>query len=153
MDFDAFGHLTPYAVLETSLDEFEAVFVTGFPESLTRKRIFERYTAYAEELRGIVGGGFTQWVDGNFVTRKVNPGDVDVVTLLDAQRFFANIRAFETFERKWHKVGDLTDGYFLPVYPIGHRLRFQTEFDFMDWRDRFGQDLKQRKKGIVQLSF
>ena len=153
MNFDAFGHLTPYAVLETSLDAFVAVFVAGFPESTTRQRIFERYLEYVEELRSIVGGGFVQWVAGSFVTRKVNPGDIDVVTLLDAERFFANLRAFKNFERTWHRPEGLTDGYFLPVYPPGHRLRFQTEFDSMDWRERFGHDLNQRKKGIVQLSF
>ncbi|MCY7351334.1 MAG: hypothetical protein LH606_11815 [Cytophagaceae bacterium] len=58
MNFDTFGHLMPYAVIETDLDAFESIFVTGFPESITRKRIFEQYVAYAGELRGLVGDGF-----------------------------------------------------------------------------------------------
>ena len=153
MDFDASGHLTPYIVLETTLDAFEAVFVDGFPESHTRRRIFGLYLGYVEELRGIVGGGFVQWVDGSFVTRKVNPGDIDFVTFLNADVYARHEQRIEELRQRRCLPNSLTDGYFVNVYPEGHPRRSWYESDRLRWRHDFGTSLAKRPKGIVQLNF
>lgn len=153
MDFDAFGYLTPYAVLETSLDAFKAVFVAGFPESDTRQRIFERYSDYVEELRSIVGGGFVQWVDGSFVTRKVNPGDIDFVTFLEIDRYENNRQAIDELRMLRKKPGVVTDGYFLFVRPEKHPHRHLYEADRDEWYRHFRWGRGEEQKGFVQLNF
>jgi len=153
MDFDASGHLTPYAVLETSLDAFEAVFVAGFPQSLTRKRIFERYVAYVEEVRRIVGDGFVQWVDGSFVTRKLNPGDIDFVTSLEIDCYERNKVAIDALRNRRREKGVVTDGYFLFVRPEGHPQRYLYESDREEWFRHFRWGRDKEPKGFIQLNF
>lgn len=153
MDFDASGHLTPYAVLETSLADFEAVFVTGFPESLTRRRIFGRYLAYVEELRGIVGSGFVQWVDGSFVTRKVNPGDIDFLTLLEIDRYEKNREAIDALRMRRSEPNSVIDGYFLFIRPENHPQWHLYAADRDEWYRHFRWGRDDEQKGFVQLNF
>ena len=153
MQFDEHGHLTPYAVLETSLADFEAVFVTNFPDSQTRGRIFGRHVAYVEELQRIVGSGFYQWIGGSFVTRKQNPRDIDFVTFLNADVFKSHEQRIEELRQRRYLPNTLTDGYFVNVYPEGHRRRSWYELDRLRWQHDFGTSLAKRPKGIVQLNF
>lgn len=153
MDFDASGYLTPYAVLETSLAEFEAVFVTDFPESQTRRRIFERYLGYVEEFQRFVGSGFYQWIGGSFVTRTLNPRDIDFVAFVDWQTHDKFPREMSRFREVKYDRRLQLDGYVVPVYPEGHPDHRLFYLDQTQWRFDFGQDLKRRPKGIIQLNF
>lgn len=83
LDFDEFGNLTPYKIIETDLITLEAYFVTAFPKSKTRKRLFENYLSYIYRFQDEVFPIFEQWIDGSFVTQKENPKDIDIVTFLD----------------------------------------------------------------------
>jgi len=46
LNFDEHGNLTPYEIIEVDLATFEAYFVTAFPNSTTRKNLFENYVRY-----------------------------------------------------------------------------------------------------------
>ena len=153
MDFDAYGHLTPYELIESNLEAFEAAFVSNFPESTTRKRIFERYVAYVEELRKIVGDGFTQWVDGSFVTQKVNPRDIDFLTFLEIDRYEQNREAVDSFRKRRSEKGVLTDGYFLFIRPVGYSQRHLYELDRDEWFRHFRWGCDDEQKGFIQLIF
>ena len=61
---------------------FKDRFVTGFPQSTTRKGICDGFLRFRMDL---VARGFCaiQWVDGSFVEEKQDPSDVDVVTFVD----------------------------------------------------------------------
>jgi hypothetical protein len=58
MEFDKNENLYPYKVIETDLEIFEQMFVSDFPFSITRKRIFENYLIYLENLKNIVDSSF-----------------------------------------------------------------------------------------------
>ena len=58
MEFDKNGNLFPYKVIETNLEVFEQIFVFDFPFSITRKRIFENYLIYLENLKETVDSSF-----------------------------------------------------------------------------------------------
>lgn len=61
--FNIRGHLFPYEIIETDLDEFESEFVDNFDENSTRNEIFERYLNYIgvlkEVLKKILYNGLT----------------------------------------------------------------------------------------------
>lgn len=82
LKFDENGHLTPYERIETSLDEFQQVFVDGFPNSSTRRRLFDNYLDWVFDFQREIYPYFTHWIDGSFVTQKLNPKDIDFKTFL-----------------------------------------------------------------------
>ncbi len=159
MQFDAYGHLTPYQPLNSDLAAVEAVFVAAFPDSRTRRPVFDQYLRYLDQLRGIVGGGFTQWLNGSFTTRNPDPRDIDFVTFLDIERTERHHDRLSDLRRTRLQPGSLTDGYFVAVYPEGHRLRVHYESDRLDWLEIFGKTQRthrgnpRRNKGIIQLTF
>jgi len=122
LNFDEYGNLTPFEVIEVDLATFEAYFVTAFPKSTTRKRLFENYLRYIYRFQDEVFPIFEQWINGSFVTQKENPKDIDMVTFLD----------YEVYEKRGNKVLDKfwtfsledegIDSYLVKDYPKDHFL-------------------------------
>src|ERR1039457_471336 len=83
MQFNSRGLLIPDLNIPSNLDDFEKEFV-NIIQSDERKSIFENYVRYSERLKDLCNGAnFLQWIDGSFVTKKPNPGDLDMVTFID----------------------------------------------------------------------
>ncbi|TAF94263.1 MAG: hypothetical protein EAZ46_10770 [Runella sp.] len=119
---------------------FEKTFVTDFDQSTTRR-----------PMRQIVGGGFYQWIDGSFVTQKLNPKDVDFVTFIDAQIFEQNEKNLEKMRGVQYVNRPLLDSYFVATYDD---IRF--ECDRLYWFHKFEKDDRKRfknKKGFIKLKF
>lgn len=157
MKFDVFGHLVPYEIIQSDLDSLEAVFVTGFPVSQIRRRIFEAFAGYLSTIREVVGGFFV-WVDGSFVTRKLNPRDIDFVTFLAFDRYAEHEAELEVLRQLRFGPGSLTDGFFVKTYPENHPNRKFYELDRTEWLFDFGRSRTRhnspaRNKGLVELTF
>ena len=73
----------PEGVYGCREDHLRARFVEEFPDSKTRKVILAGFLDWRSHVAKIVHAA-TQWIDGSFVTSKLNPGDIDVVTFCDA---------------------------------------------------------------------
>lgn len=103
------------------MSTLEQVFVNQFATSSTRRKLFEHFLDYNEALKKLISDGFTQWVNGSFVTKKENPRDIDVVTfvnydlLQDKEQHFRQLR-----ELRFKRRAEI-DGYFITVYPDTHR--------------------------------
>ncbi|WIB66233.1 hypothetical protein DEI93_09520 [Curtobacterium sp. MCBD17_035] len=72
-----------------TLDEFEATFVldSRFATSSTRQRIFEDFLAAIELLRSFDEDLLERaWIGGGFASAKLDPSDIDVTFVLDADR-------------------------------------------------------------------
>ncbi|MCA9407028.1 MAG: hypothetical protein KC684_10845, partial [Candidatus Omnitrophica bacterium] len=83
LKFDIRGNLRPYERIEVTLDEFKENFVGPFEKTSSRHEIFENYIRYVEEFKKEITPKFKQWIDGSFVTNKVNPRDIDIVNIVD----------------------------------------------------------------------
>ncbi len=154
LNFDEYGNLTPYEVIEVDLTTFEAYFVTAFPNSKTRKRLFENYLQYIYRFQDEVFPFFEQWINGSFVTQKENPKDIDLVTFLD----------YEVYEKRGDKVLDKfwtfsledegIDSYLVRDYPESH-IKFAKTIHFKkEWRDLYGSTRgKTRNKGFLKIMF
>ncbi|AQG82133.1 hypothetical protein AWR27_24250 [Spirosoma montaniterrae] len=134
----------------------ERVFVTEFANSTTRQALFEQYRAYTDRLLTLLPGGFTQWIDGSFVSRKRDPNDIDVLTFVDADLYSQHEREIDELKQAYRMQRPmLVDAYFVRVYPVGHRLRFDFESNrvewLFDWTRTVGR--KPRHKGLIELDF
>lgn len=78
--FDENGYLNPYEPIEMGWETFEETFVFN----THRSEIFNPYQDFLKILRGMPVGGFYQWVNGSFTSRKTFPKDIDFVTFVDA---------------------------------------------------------------------
>jgi hypothetical protein len=72
--------LLPTGRHRATLAEIEIAFVDGFPTSATRSVLLESFSYVREAIRRVVPIR-EQWLNGSFVTSKLHPGDIDVVTM------------------------------------------------------------------------
>jgi hypothetical protein len=133
--------------------EIEAAFVTSFPFSSTRKPILAGYLKHAAEVQAIVGS-FQEFLDGSFVTNKNDPGDVDLVVLIDGD-LVDNLPSADKDKLRLLISGPITkashfcDAYFCPVYPSHHHAFASARTTRKYWMGEFGFDRQDAPKGIV----
>ena len=82
LSFDENGYLIPYEAIETNLETLKKYFVDAFPNSNTRKMIFENYEKFIADFQYEIFPHFEQWLGGSFVSLKENPNDIDVSTFV-----------------------------------------------------------------------
>lgn len=152
LQFDENGHLTPYAPIETTLDEFQQVFVDAFPRSTTRKRLFDNYLDWVFDFQRDIFGYFTQWIDGSFVTRKENPNDIDFVTFLDVGIFF---KREKTLERFWsfNNEDKGLDAYIMAEFPQNSSDYEEYQKQLNTWARRFNNTQKGQTEYLIQKGF
>lgn len=158
VDFDLIGHLAPYTVIPSTFEAFEGLLVQPFPTHSTRFSLLDGYKRYLERLKTVLNVNFYQWVDGSFVTEKMNPNDIDVVTFVPHEVFFRKERELMGLIAPESKLIYKVDAAFVPVYPTNHRLHQMTEWDMNFWKDFYGHtrpDIQNNKmqKGFIQLNF
>ncbi len=154
LNFDEYGNLTPYKIIEVDLATFEAYFVTAFPNSKTRKRLFENYLRYIYRFQDEVFPFFEQWINGSFVTQKENPKDIDLVTFLD----------YSVYEKRGDKILDKfwsfsledegIDSYLVKDYPKNHLLYMKTLEKKDVWLKLYANNrAKIPTKGFLKIIF
>jgi hypothetical protein len=152
--FNGHGYLEP-GVHGLDPTEIEAQFVTSFPHSTTRKNILVGYKQYSHDIASLVGN-CEQYLDGSFVTNKNDPGDIDLVMLLDATVVDAlpndeKLRLKELVAGPTTKAKYMCDAYFCPVYPAGHPMADASRAQRKYWLGEFGYDRNDIPKGIVHV--
>lgn len=154
MEFDINGNLEPYEIIYTDWATFKAKFVDAFPRSSTRQVIFDNFSVYMEKLSAIIGTDFHQWIDGSFVTRKLNPDDIDFVTFVNAKIFSHNEQKLNLLREYSRGQSLRIDGYFVKNYPKDHKRFVQSYLDSVHWMHDFGKDSRKgQSKGFIQLNY
>ena len=74
--------LLPPGRMRVTEDEFHSMFVEAFPASKVREQLFDQWVRHRLALQSMLPLQ-AQWIDGSFVTDKVDPGDVDLVCMFD----------------------------------------------------------------------
>jgi len=159
IQFDENGHLFPYEAHDITLDEMPEIFVDAFPESETRKRLFDNYLDWVIDFQRDVFPYFTQWINGSFVTQKLNPKDIDFVTFLDWKVYEVKEK-WKELDRFWSFSNEDKglDAYFLPEFKPENPKFEKFENYKRDWairysRARRGDTLINDQKGFLQLIF
>ena len=153
---DGYPHrLLPGGIYPADLAAVWTALVDPFPQSRTRGPIFAGLTRLHGEMAGH-GVHAKQWLDGSFVEGKLDPGDVDLVTLIDAEILNALGAEAKQFVR-----GSLVDGgagpachsFLVAVYAVGHPLRTHSADVCHFWRRWFGhtKSVAAIPKGLIEL--
>jgi hypothetical protein len=154
-EFDKFGNIVPYEVHPVSVIELEEEFVLPFTSSNTRGKILEGHNNYIIELFQILEQNFFQWLDGSFVTQKLDPNDIDVINFVHYSEL--TNEKVNSLRRFLTHVGNpkdefKVDGFLVPVYePTDPRFSF-TQAKYNEWRLFFGKDRNGNPKGLLQLN-
>ena len=138
-----------------TVEDIERVLVDGFAVSGTRRPLFERWKQVLAAIESLVPVEM-QWIDGSFVTTKLDPGDIDVVSHLDGEAMDALDPVQQTLLAgliAGHPSRDIhaCDSFWVPVYPEGHPAREESERAALWWNDFFGKDRDGESKGYVEL--
>lgn len=151
------GNLFP-GIHHYSFSDFEKQFVTNFPTSSTRKRIFNNLKEWLLMLTDILIPRYI-WLNGSYLTTKVDPNDIDLVV------FYAPEDIIQLGEEKTKKlkevINDLSanydcDAYFCYTFeqsPIEIVAQFPEQAKIMQtyWKGQFCFDRQRRPKGIIEL--
>lgn len=155
LSFNTNGFLKPQGPISSTIEQFESTFVTPFGGQ--RAIIFSEYQKYLADLKNVLQNvPFIQYINGSFVTKKINPKDLDVVTIIpeaDFKRLESKLASFFVKDASFNYDSSLLDAYIIP-----DKTTAKTEFiwDFSrikqaPYKNPFAQ--KNKSKGFIELSF
>ncbi len=156
LEFNLKGFLVPDKNIRSSIEEFETVFVNSI-QSVKRKELFNNYISYSTALKQLCNGvDFKQWIDGSYVTKKMEPNDIDLVTFLD----FSIVESLgdSLSDYKYPASQNLfgVDAYIVKIYPQGHKYHLLYQSDIAYWINQFNQTQRNRigkkqPKGFLEI--
>lgn len=96
------------------------------------------------------------WIDGSFMTEKLNPKDSDVAVRVRGEEFDAaapNQKTPIVWAGQTDLIPDfLCDCYPFPEYPAGHALYDYGQWRRAYWLNKFGHDRAERPKGLAVIA-
>lgn len=101
----------------------EARSYSGLPDPSHRQALWDDFETLTSQVRGAVGRVPACWLGGSYFTDKTQPGDIDVVYLLDYEDVVAcddEAKKFLNFlrgKRVKTYLGLQIDGFFIPWWP------------------------------------
>lgn len=119
--------------------------------------MFESYLNLIADFSEQITSNFTVWIDGSFVTKKVNPNDIDLVIFLEASVFQEKEVELKSLELKY-KAEDM-DLYFVKIYPENHKKYTLYKLDKADWNflftktKRHARTRKSFSKGFLSIKY
>jgi hypothetical protein len=134
--------------------EIEAALVDAFPASARRRPLFEQWRTLNAAIEHFVAIR-EQWLDGSYVTTKLDPRDVDVVSIVNG----SELEGLDAVEEmllvglvSGHASRDLhgCDSFLVAEYPPGHPARPTYEAARRYWDDLFRMHRDGNPKGYVQ---
>jgi len=157
LDFDENGFLKPYEIIDCDLMSLETIFVENFPNSRTRRSLFNNYLKYIHEFSNRITRNFIQWLDGSFVSQKENPNDIDFVTFIDYKTYELQEDLLDIFWSFSLEVEGL-DAYLVKVYPKSHKKHHRFLEQRQEWIKTYSKTkaLKNNlrfSKGFLDIKF
>ena len=159
IQFDERGHLYPPRPIEITYEDFEQHFVTDIKESETRQRLFNNFNRFVQDFQNQISPNFKIWIDGSFISKKVNPRDIDAVFLLDYTDCERQQSILDSvWFSKTHKFRLGLDLYYSIEYPKTHKRHFISHLNHLYWADVYGHTRKDNtgknyRKGFIELKF
>ena len=151
--FDEYGNSKPYGLVPLNIDECETIFVSDFPSSTTRVSNWSGYIKFTTQLKIVATHPVTQWLDGSFTTNKLNPGDIDIVNIINPLDFKPTLKEFDMnrsdgYPKKVYNI----DGYVIIDLPSTHpyyaKIVAQKEY----WKKFFSTDRDDNPKSILEVT-
>ena len=149
MDFPA---LLPHGLHPTTWAVLEAMCVKGIPLSTSRPTLLAGLRALVDRLvaEGVTG---ELWVDGSFLTQKIDPADVDIVLHLSPTTFTSGTATLQDLLRRIGSRDAAIRADVRSQYHCDSYLCFDVPpVPRAYWEGQFGRDRDGKPKGIAVLS-
>jgi hypothetical protein len=136
---------------EMTVEQIRDICVTNFPLSKKRKGIMDNLEHIISCL-SLVGIVADVWVDGSFMTEKIEPEDSDIVVCIENGVYDnGTLQQRDTIE--WInsnlRADLLCDSYVHVEYPIGHPSHSEGEWLRAYWIKQFGFSRGEEFKGMA----
>ena len=145
--------LTPGFYVMT-LADVRKLCVTDISGSITRRPIMDRVIEVIRKVSdaGVIG---EFWLDGSFITEKIDPEDVDTLLRVSSDQYDSDPAKQIVID--WASNEDLwmthsCDAYKWVEYSSGHPLFFQSEEMRIRWTDWYGHSRRRIPKGIIVVN-
>lgn len=161
MEFNRYGNLDGGIVQVNHTDEIHSFFVSKFPDSTTRARNYEGMLSFFKHLNELGLGKYITkyWIDGSFTSNKVDPNDIDLIVVLDANPLLIN-GLNDYLDTNWDSIRHEAEKLHCDVYPMfdvdtvdetdmGAKQAFDKQKKY--WMGQFGFDRDMKPKGIIEL--
>lgn len=116
--------LLPTGLVRVSAEQVQEHFVAPFSTSTSRQRLYDQWLLHRQAIEVIIPIQ-RQWLNGSFVTHKVDPADIDVVTFIDGealnaldpprQAVLSDLMAGHSTRDRWG-----IDSFVVPTYAEDH---------------------------------
>ena len=151
--FEPNGHLKA-GLHDWTIEEIKDRLVNQFPTSTTRPSIMTGFEQLRSEMVGLKVE-VEQWLDGSYVTKKENPGDLDLLNCIseDAVNKLSPPQQHSLYQLVSGKATKAThhcDSYYLVTVPDGHPASDFCRQQRKYWMGEFGYDRNDQPKGIVR---
>jgi hypothetical protein len=153
-----FPTLLPKGLHVFSEPDLYSLTVTGFKSSQRRQKLWDSLMQFCDELRD---GGLIPcrlWLDGSFLTKKVDPDDIDIVVqashkVVDWIPSTPDAITTRIDNREWYDEPRKLDTYLLTTWPAPHVMFVVGYEGWKYWEEEaFGRALISREeKGIAVL--
>lgn len=131
-------------------------FVDPFSTSSTRAGIYEWWLDHRLALAEIIDVR-VQWVGGSFVSGKVDPGDIDITTVFDGEKFDAlpkhrRLMADSLMSGPYTRQFWRCDSYRLPEYPPTHPAHAAFLSAQAYWQAHWGTTRANAPRGYLEVT-
>ena len=149
------GNLNP-GIHNYNIEEFENQFIVDFPGSESRAAIYENFKRWLQILVKVLPPAYI-WLDGSYLTKKLNPNDIDLIVFYDPDNISEDQslllqQLINKTSRDYNcdaylcYTFDNWDPQRVALIPNMHTI-MRTY-----WMGQFGFDRQQQAKGIIQLN-
>jgi len=158
LNYNQFGNLLPNKK-ELTWEEFLTEFVDNYPDSVTRKKIALNFKNYLQAFKKEIISKFFIWVDGSFVSKKLNPNDLEAVFYIDYKICQSKKTNLDKIWFSSHqKYAYSLDLYYSIDYPKDHKRHFLSHLNYLYWEDIYGSTRvdnqgRSHKKGFIIIKF
>lgn len=152
MNFTADGVIDP-GLHQFTLGEVYCNFVEDFSTSQTRNSIFKKFLSFMETIN-LEYTPSEVWIDGSYVTNKINPNDIDML-------FFLSVDDYLKIGPSWDNISkiDKIDAYYtLAICEDTKNKISPQEYQFFVnrrnyWKGQFGFNREDIPKGIIIIAW
>lgn len=146
-------------LIHATLAELHDHFVTGFPRSATRPKIWDGWMQHRTALEGL-GLRYATLCAGSFVTTTTDPRDVDICIINESGDVNALQASNPAGYREYQRLVDTTvtksaylcDTYPLVLYPLANPRFPSTARLWNYWTRVFGSDRRGREKAFFLVT-
>lgn len=142
-----------------SLTELEELCVTRFPLSRTRSKIFEGFRHVIDRIAAC-GMSYDLWLNGSFLTEKIDPADVDLVAWIPSHFYDDGTAQQRGAIIDWLTSPDNEprtqhhcDTHAEPIYPADSPFHYMVAGAIEHWQSIYGKAVESgESKGIAIVS-